>query len=127
MGRPVVMFEIMGTDAGALRSFYTELFDWQIDADNPMDYGFVEPGGKGVGGGIGVVPEGYPGHVTFYVEVPDVEEALVRAESLGGTRIMGPENIMDRVEVGHFTDPEEHVIGLIAFGPPQPHGEPAAT
>jgi predicted enzyme related to lactoylglutathione lyase len=36
------------------------------------------------------MPEGMPGHVTFYVEVPDVEAALVRAEQLGGTRLMGP-------------------------------------
>ncbi len=116
MGQPVVMFEIMGTDGGALRSFYTELFGWDIDADNPMNYGFVEPTStKGIGGGIGVLPEGYPGHVTFYVEVPDVEEALTRAESLGGARVMGPESIMDRVDVGHFTDLEDHLIGLISF------------
>jgi len=29
--------------------------------------------------------------VTFYVEVPDVEAALVKAESLGGTRVFGPD------------------------------------
>ena len=29
-------------------------------------------------------PEGYDGHVTLYVEVPDVEAALAQAESLGG-------------------------------------------
>lgn len=128
MGRPVVMFEIMGTDGGALRTFYAELFGWQIDAENPMGYGFVEPGpGKGIGGGIGVLPEGYPGHVTFYVEVPDVEEALAQAESLGATRVMGPENIMERVDVGHFADLEDHLIGLIAFKATPPNGEPAAA
>ena len=35
-------------------------------------------------------PEGYGGHVTFYIEVPDVEAALAKAEELGGSRIMGP-------------------------------------
>ena len=39
----------------------------------------------GIGGGIGGAPEGYPGHVTFYVQVPDVEAALAQAESLGGS------------------------------------------
>ncbi|MGH3112311.1 MAG: VOC family protein, partial [Gaiellaceae bacterium] len=58
-------------------------------------------------------PEGYTGHVTFYVEVPDVEAALAKAESLGGTRVMGPEKIMDGVELGQFTDPEGHVVGLV--------------
>jgi uncharacterized protein len=37
--------------------------------------------------------EGYEGHVTFYVGVPDVEAALVKAESLGGKRLFGPEAV----------------------------------
>ena len=63
-----------------------------------MDYGLVaregntDPDGVGIGGGVGQGPEGYSGHVTFYVGVPDVEEALAKAESLGGKRIMGPKN-----------------------------------
>jgi hypothetical protein len=32
--------------------------------------------------------------------------ALAKAESLGGTRVMGPEQIMETVELGQFTDPE---------------------
>jgi uncharacterized protein len=95
------------------------MFGWQIDSDNPMNYGLVQrdgntnPEGVGIGGGVGVGPEGYDGHVTFYVEVPDVEAALAKAESLGGTRIMGPEKIMDQVELGQFQDPEGHLIGVV--------------
>ena len=45
--------------------------------------------------------------------MPDVEAALAKAEGLGGTRIMGPENLMDMVEIGLFSDPEGHVIGIV--------------
>ena len=119
MGQPVVHFEVVGRDGRKLQSYYSQLFGWEIDADNPMGYGMVQrdgntnPEGIGIGGGVGSGPEGYDGHVTFYVEVPDVEEALAKAESLGGTRIMGPEKIMDTVELGQFADPEGHVIGLV--------------
>lgn len=119
MGYPVVHFEVTGTDAAALRSFYAELFDWRIAADNPMGYGVVEREGNlsaegvGIGGGIAQGPEGYPGHVTFYVEVPDVETSLAKAEALGGNRMMGPDEVMDGLVIGLFTDPEGHVIGLI--------------
>ena len=119
MGRPVVHFEVIGKDGGKLQSYYAELFGWQINAENPMSYGIVaregntNPDGVGIGGGIGTGPEGYAGHVTFYVEVPDVEAALAKAESLGGTRMMGPERIMDGVELGQFSDPEGHVVGLV--------------
>jgi uncharacterized protein len=45
--------------------------------------------------------------------VPDVEAALARAESLGGTRMMGPDQPMEGLEIGLFTDPEGHTIGLV--------------
>ena len=45
--------------------------------------------------------------------VDDVEAALAKAESLGGTRVMGPEKIMDMVELGLFHDPEGHLVGIV--------------
>jgi predicted enzyme related to lactoylglutathione lyase len=51
--------------------------------------------------------------VIFYVGVPDVEAALQKAESLGGTRRMGPEvNAGADLAIGHLTDPEGHLIGV---------------
>jgi uncharacterized protein len=117
MGRPVIHFEVMATDGEKLRSFYAKLFDWAIDADNPLGYGIVRREtnfeGVGIGGGIGGMPEGMPGHLTFYVEVPDVEAALAQVEKLGGTRVMGPTEVQPGVELGQFSDPEGHVVGLL--------------
>lgn len=119
MGMPVVHFEITGTDAKALHAYYSRLFGWEIDANNPMDYGVVQregntnADGAGIGGGITKGPDGYPGHVTFYVQVPDVEATLAQAEELGGTRMMGPEQVMEDLTIGLFTDPEGHVIGVM--------------
>ena len=119
MGQPVVHFEIMGKDGDKLRSYYSELFGWEIDANNPMGYGLVAREGNttsdgiGIGGGVGSGPEGYPGHVTFYVEVDDVEDSLAKAEQLGGTRMMGPDEVMEGLVVGLFSDPEGHIVGVM--------------
>jgi predicted enzyme related to lactoylglutathione lyase len=118
MGQAVVHFEIVGKDADKLRQYYGELFGWEINSDNPMNYGTIDRetnlngNGIGIGGGIGPAPDGYDGHVTFYVEVPDVGAALSDAERLGGTRMMGPDKVAEGVEIGLFRDPEGHVIGL---------------
>ena len=120
MGQPVVHFEVIGTDGEKLRSYYSELFGWDFgdvvgptnDAVVPRE-GNTNADGVGIGGGIGSSPEGYGGHVTFYVAVEDVEAALAKAESLGGTRVMGPEKIMDMVELGLINDPEGHLIGVV--------------
>jgi uncharacterized protein len=119
MGQPVVHFEVVGQDGEKLHRYYSELFGWEINADNAMKYGIVGREGNlgsdgvGIGGGVGQGPDGYAGHVTFYVAVPDVEEALQKAESLGGERVMGPENIMDMVTLGQFKDPEGHLVGVV--------------
>jgi len=117
MGQPVVHFEVVGKDGAKLQSYYGELFGWKMNADNPMNYALVEQeqssNGSSIAGGIGQGPEGYEGHITFYVEVPDVGAALEQAESLGGTRVMGPETIMPDITLGQFKDPEGNVVGLI--------------
>jgi predicted enzyme related to lactoylglutathione lyase len=122
MGQPVVHFEIIGKDGEALARFYSDLFGWRIDANNEYHYGVVtreenlNPDGVGIGGGVGSAPPGYAGHVTVYVEVPDVEAALAKAESLGGKRLMGPDTIqgnMGSMTLGQFADAEGHVIGVI--------------
>jgi len=84
-----------------------------------MNYGMVDreanlnADGIGLGGGISGLPEGMPGYVTVYVEVPDVEAALAQAETLGGTRLMGPQQVMEDVQIGMFADPEGHPFGVI--------------
>jgi predicted enzyme related to lactoylglutathione lyase len=114
MGQPVVHFEVVGKDGRRLQDYYAQLFGWEIDADNPLGYGTVAPEGGGIGGGIAPGPRpDYAGHVTFYVEVPDVEAALADAERLGGVRVIGPAKVPGTdVELGQFTDPEGHLIGL---------------
>jgi predicted enzyme related to lactoylglutathione lyase len=121
MGQPVIHFEVIGKDGDKLRSYYSELFGWEFgDPIGPTNYAVVQRDGNtnaegvGIGGGVGTAPEGYDGHVTFYVEVPDVEAALAKAESLGGTRMMGPDKVPEAgIEIALFTDPEGHVIGLV--------------
>jgi predicted enzyme related to lactoylglutathione lyase len=127
MGNAVVHFEVMAQDRKALAPFYTELFGWRLNTDNPISYGVIahsdnySKGGVGIGGGIfGDMPKGQDG-VTFYVEVDDVEATLAQAEQLGGTRLHGPAETGGPI-FGHLLDPEQHWIGLFQKGS---GGEPA--
>jgi uncharacterized protein len=121
MGQAVIHFEVIGKDGEKLQNFYSGLFGWKIDANNPANYGVVQRDGNtnadgvGIGGGIAAGPTpDYAGHVTFYVEVPDVDAALARAQGLGGKRIFGPDKVPGTdIELGQFADPEGHVIGLM--------------
>lgn len=124
MGQPVVHFEVIGKDPESLRSYYGDLFGWEFDTSiqvseavsQPTNYGVVGPNttsdGVGIPGGIGG-GVGYDGHVIFYVGVPSVEAALQMAETLGGTRLMGPAHAPTGLVVGHFNDPEGNLIGVV--------------
>ena len=72
MPNPVVHFEILGPDSGALQQFYGDLFGWKIDASNPMSYGMVDTGEGNPGGGITQGQNGDRG-VTFYIQVDDLQ------------------------------------------------------
>jgi uncharacterized protein len=121
VGQPVVHFEIIGRDPAELRGFYGELFGWEFrtgdattDAvSQPGNYGFIDgtATGNGINGGVGG-GEGYEQRVLFYVQVPNVEAALTRAESLGGKRRVGPEGTPGTLVVGQFTDLEGNLIGV---------------
>lgn len=113
MPRPVVHFEIRGKDGKRIQDFYARLFDWQVDANNPMSYGMVAPSQAGVGGGITQSPEPM---VTVYVEVPDLDEALRKAEGLGAKTVMGPQAVPGGPTIAMFQDPDGNAIGLIKAG-----------
>ncbi len=120
MANNVVHWEVTGKDGPALHEFFANLFDWDVSTDNPMNYGVVaaDPdGGAGIGGGIGQTFDGSAGHVTFYVGVDDVTAALEKAVRLGGAILMPETNVMEGVTIGHFADPEGHVIGLVKNEP----------
>ncbi len=121
MEQPVIHFEVIGRDPAKLRRYYGDLFGWEFDTSGPVasavseagNYGFVDGAARGgINGGVGG-GEDYDAKVLFYVGVPDVEAALKKAESLGGTRTMGPDRAPGAdLVVGHFTDPKGHLIGL---------------
>jgi predicted enzyme related to lactoylglutathione lyase len=124
MANPVVHFEIIGRDTDNLRHYYSELFDWHTDTTGDVApevsdagrYGFVDlvtnSEGVGIRGGIGGGPS-FKNGTLFYVEVPNVEEALIKAEFLGGKRVMGPVTKQGGgLIVAHFTDPEGNLMGL---------------
>jgi len=117
---PVVHFEIVGKDAKKLHNFYSKLFEWDINADNPMNYGMVNPAGFGnevgkgsIGGGISAAEPGTPSYVTFYVQVNDTDAYLKKIESMGGKTLVPTTEIPNVVTFALFKDPEGNIVGLV--------------
>ena len=122
MGNPVVHFEVIGKDSQVLQKFYREAFDWEIGPPMPgaNNYAMAHPhADHGINGGIGGGMEDYAGHVTFYVEVADLDDALNKIQTIGGKTMMPPDQVPGGPKIALFTDPEGHVVGLVQNDPNQ--------
>jgi len=69
-----LFIEIMGGAATELEKFYSELFEWKVNRNNPMKYGLVhtESESRGINGGLNPTNDG-SNRVSFYVEVHDLQ------------------------------------------------------
>ena len=115
----VVHWEIQSSNPARQRDFFANLFGWSIDANNPQNYGMVPHGGAdSIGGGIGDTQDA-TSRVTVYVEVPDINAALTRAEELGAATIL-PRTDMGMVVMAQFRDLDGNLIGLVEAGPQAP-------
>jgi predicted enzyme related to lactoylglutathione lyase len=119
MANPVTHFEVTGKDGKKLQDFYSGVFGWNVNADNPMNYGIVDAAdtGGGIGGGISA-GDGGRTQVTFYIEVDDPDAYLKKVESKGGKTVMPTMEIPGMVVFAQFADPEGNVIGLVKAGYP---------
>ena len=116
MGSPIVHFEITGGGKGQLASFYSQLFGWGIDSNNPMQYGVVDTGAKqGINGGVFTNQDG-SARVTVYAQVEDLQAALDKAEKLGGRTVLPPSAVPGGPSLALFTDPAGNLIGLMQAG-----------
>jgi uncharacterized protein len=109
----VVHWEIQSQMPDRLHDFYRDALGWNVDANNPMNYGMVSSGGKdGINGGIGG-SDGAPGsRVVVYATVPDINAALARIEEHGGRTVV-PRIDIGVVIMAQYVDPEGNRMGLL--------------
>ena len=114
MGNPVVHFEVTGKDGKKLQNFYSGVFGWKVNADNPMNYGIVDAAdtGGGIGGGISG-GDGQGNQVTFYIGVDDPQAYLDKVEAAGGRTVVPVTEIPGMVIFAQFADPEGNVVGIV--------------
>ena len=108
MSDAIVHIDISGPDAPAQQRFYAELFDWKVDEKGP-GYALVR---TPEGSPDGALIEADAGGVSFGVAVADLNRAVERAASLGGTVVMPPTD-NGWVVKAQVRDPAGNLVTLI--------------
>src|SRR4051794_35063993 len=106
MGSPVMQFQIISKKPDETARFYSDLFGWTIDADNPMGYRRIDTGSKdGIQGGIWPAPPQAPNFVQFFVSVSDVKSSVEKAEGMGAKVLIPPTMLPEGDEMAVMHDP----------------------
>lgn len=113
MGQPVVHFEIHGGDSKVIAEFYSDVFAWKVNADNPMNYGLVDTDADGQGIAGGICATDMAPAVLIYVQVADPQECLDRVTEAGGTTVLPVTEIPGAVTMAIFEDPAGNKVGLV--------------
>ncbi|KAA3605412.1 MAG: VOC family protein [Planctomycetota bacterium] len=114
MSDPLVHFEIAGRDGEALEQFYSNLFQWRIERQNPGGHAYGRIDSEqvgGISGGIRHEPEG-KAEIVLYIGVEDVEAAVKKVEQLGGAVRIPPLKTPEAY-FALIQDPEGNPIGLV--------------
>jgi uncharacterized protein len=115
MPNPFVHCELNTTDLAKAKTFYGSLFDWKLeDAAMPGGtYTMIGVGGDAVGGGMQQHPTpGAPSQWMPYVLVDDIQASTGKAQSLGGSVLMGATEIPNMGWFSIVQDPTGAVFGL---------------
>lgn len=114
MSNPVVKWQIVAPDAGAVSAFYARLFDWSVAAGNALGYRELRSGDvRGIDGGVWPSPAPGPAMVQLFVEVEDVAAHLARAVELGARVLVPRTALPDGDVMALFVDPAGISCGLV--------------
>jgi predicted enzyme related to lactoylglutathione lyase len=105
VAQPIVFFDIAGTDAAVLSSFYSHLFGWEIGPGGT----FAVPVTSPLPGAI----RDDPPEKRIYIGVDDVTATLAAIEEAGGAVDAPRFEIPGVVVLGLFRDPAHNAIGLV--------------
>jgi predicted enzyme related to lactoylglutathione lyase len=109
--RPIVHWDIRARDPELIRSFYGDLFNWEISdgpvMDIPAGVGGPEPGPAGH-----IQPSDRTG-ITLYIQVLDLPSSLTKAAELGGKVVLEPFDVPGGPTLGGISDPEGNFVMLV--------------
>jgi predicted enzyme related to lactoylglutathione lyase len=111
--------ELMTADPAAAAKFYGALFGWKVEL---MDMGtgpyhVVKVGDASIGGMMGIPPgaTGMPSTWCGYVTVRDVDATARQCKELGGTVLVGPQDIPTVGRFAVLRDPQGAVLNVITY------------
>jgi predicted enzyme related to lactoylglutathione lyase len=112
MPNPFCHIELNTTNLPAAKTFYSKLFNWQLEEVPGANYTFIKVG-EGTGGGMMTHPvPGAPSAWLSYVMVDDIKASTAKAKSLGATVMKDVTEVMGHGQMSVLIDPTGAALAL---------------
>jgi predicted enzyme related to lactoylglutathione lyase len=121
MSGRVVHFEIPADDVSRAREFYQTAFGWDLNPIPEVDYTMVNttptneqgmPSDPGAINGGMLKREPPVTSPVITIDVEDIDKALERIGTLGGSTVQPKQSVMDMGFAAYFKDSEGNLMGL---------------
>lgn len=114
MPNPVIEFQMLSKSPEETAKFYSRLFGWTVNANNPLGYRRITTGSQeGIQGGIWPAPPEAPNFVQLFIGVADVNASAKNAEQLGAKVIIPPTMLPEGDELAVLLDPQGVSFALV--------------
>jgi uncharacterized protein len=120
MSCPVTQWQILAKDPEGASAFYSGLFGWRINSDNPLGYRMIDTGSaEGIQGGIWPSPPEGHNFVQLFIQVESVADYVSKAEKLGAHAIIPPQTLPEGDVLAIMHDPQGIPFGLVSRSKPK--------
>jgi predicted enzyme related to lactoylglutathione lyase len=110
---PVFQFQMLSKQPDEAAKFYTQLFGWSVDANNPMNYRRVDTGTQeGIQGSIWPALPEAQNSVQLFVEVDGVAKYAGEATRLGARVLIPPTPLPEGESMAVLLDPQGMSFGI---------------
>jgi predicted enzyme related to lactoylglutathione lyase len=108
--------ELVSPDLPTATAFYATVLGitWDTVPMEGGDYLMLKVGDRPGAGGLPPMADGVPPHWNVYFNVTDVDEAIAKAESLGGKIVVPPMEMTDVGRLACLADPQGGMFWLMA-------------
>ena len=114
MGNPVMQFQILSQHPNETARFYSALFGWAVNDNNPLGYREINTGSTdGIHGGIWPAPPQASTFVQLFMAVDDVKLCVRNAEDLGAKLIIPPAVLPNGDELAVMHDSQGMPFGIV--------------
>ena len=113
MANSVAKWQILSTNPEESAKFYSSLFGWRIDTKNALGYRELKTS-NGIDGGVWPAPPEAHDFVQLFIEVEDIDAAIAKATSLGGSVLVPKSALPDGDTMAILRDPRGLSFGLMA-------------